>query len=128
MSNLLELAATSDARLVATINNAGHIALIAGVAEMRSELLLLGEDVIDLCAEMADPNGETGDLVNELAETADEWAMALYVDGQKIGKLDFDEVRAAFDARIIPEVDEGSPCADCPLIVADLQSEGGASC
>jgi hypothetical protein len=99
MSVLLALETLSDARLSATIDNAGHGALIVGVVEMRSELLLLAEDVIDLCAELDAPNGETGDLIAELAEAADEWAVALYVDGKRIGKLDFDEVRAAFAAK-----------------------------
>jgi hypothetical protein len=116
MSFLLTLETLSDARLAATIDNAGHGALIVGVVEMRSELLLLVEDVIDLCDELAAPNGETGDLIAELAESADEWAMALYVDGKRIGKLVYHEVRAAFDARPSPK-----------LIVADLQPEGGVS-
>lgn len=133
MPNLMELAATSDARLVATISNGrprhrqGHFAVIVGVVEMRSELLLLAEDVMDLCAELASPNGETGDLIAELAETADEWAMALSVDGEMLGKLAFDNVRAAFDARPAVEPDEGSPCAACPMIVADTQADAGGA-
>ncbi|SBW13060.1 hypothetical protein KL86APRO_40082 [uncultured Alphaproteobacteria bacterium] len=125
MSNLLVLDRLDDARLLARVSNDGHSALIVGVVEMRSELLLLAEDVMDLCAELAAPNAETGDLIAELAETADEWAIALSVDGEMLGKLAFDDVRAAFDARPVFEPDEGSSCAACPMIVADTQLDAG---